>query len=206
MTLAICHLEGDVVVLDCVRERRPPFNPSDVLSEFVETLQSYGVTLVHGDRFAGEWVRQPLRDAGVFYKLADRDKSRLYADALPVFNSRLVRLLDHRTLIGQLSALERSSGPSGRDRIDHPRGAHDDLCNAACGAICLATQKRQRFTQLTPVGCPISFNTETGERVRPDPSDALNVSYVSTSGSRSAVSNSVHHGGRVDYRNRLSDW
>jgi hypothetical protein len=66
MTLAVCHLEDEVVVLDCLRERRPPFNPSDVADEFIETLKSYGISVVHGDRFAGEWCRQPFRDAGIF--------------------------------------------------------------------------------------------------------------------------------------------
>jgi hypothetical protein len=154
MTLAICHLSDDVVVLDCLRERRPPFNPSDVAGEFIETLKEYGISIVHGDRFAGEWCRQPFRDKGIFYKLAERDKSALYRDALPIFNSRRVSLLDNRVLVGQLCALERNTGSTGRDRIDHPRGAHDDLANAVCGAICLATQKRRRFEEPYEIGLP----------------------------------------------------
>jgi hypothetical protein len=157
MTLAICHLEDSVVVLDCLRERRPPFNPSDTASEFIETLKDYGITIVHGDRFAGEWCRQPFRDQGVFYKLSEKDKSALYRDALPILNSRRVVLLDNRTLIGQLCALERSTGQTGRDRIDHPRGAHDDLANVAAGAICIASQKRRRFEEQCEIGLPILF-------------------------------------------------
>ena len=144
-------------MLDCLRERKPPFNPSDVAAEFIETLKSYRVSIVYGDRFAGEWCRQPFRDQNIFYKLADRAKSDLYRDALPVFNSCNVALLDNRTLVGQLSSLERSTGPTGRDRIDHPRGAHDDLCNAACGAIVVATQKRRRFEHDVAIGLPIWF-------------------------------------------------
>src|SRR5262249_23149945 len=98
-----------------------------------------------------------FRDAGIFYKLADRAKADLYRDALPIFNSRRVSLLDNRTLVGQLCSLERSTGPTGRDRIDHPRGAHDDLCNPACGAICLATQKRGRFVQSSVISLPMVF-------------------------------------------------
>jgi Phage Terminase len=154
MTLAVCHIEGDTVVLDCLRERRPQFNPSDVASEFITTLKDYGVTVVHGDRFAGEWCRQPFRDASIFYKLAERDKSALYRDALPYLNSRKVVLLDNQVLIGQLCALERSTGSTGRDRIDHPRGAHDDLANVTCGVICLATQKRRRFEAQFEIGLP----------------------------------------------------
>ena len=34
MTLAIGHQEDNVVVPDAIRERRPPFNPEDVVLEF----------------------------------------------------------------------------------------------------------------------------------------------------------------------------
>jgi hypothetical protein len=37
--------------------------------------------------------------------------------------------------------LERKAQPSGRDRIDHPAGAHDDLSNAAAGALLLASEE-----------------------------------------------------------------
>jgi hypothetical protein len=173
MTLAVGHREGDVVVVDALRERKPPFNPSDVAAEFIETLKSYRVTIVVGDRFAGEWCRQPFRDAGIFYKLADRAKADLYRDASPIFNSRHVSLLDNRTLVGQLCSLERSTGSSGRDKIDHPRGADDDLCNAACGAICLATQKRRRFEQPTGVGLPVFFEGDV--MLRDDGSNPMKV-------------------------------
>jgi hypothetical protein len=57
MTLAITHREGDKVVVDAVRERRPPFSPDDVVIEFAATLKSYGVGTVQGDRYGGEWPR-----------------------------------------------------------------------------------------------------------------------------------------------------
>ena len=31
--------------------------------------------------------------------------------------------------------------PSGKDKIDHERGRHDDLCNAAAGALTLAARR-----------------------------------------------------------------
>jgi hypothetical protein len=34
MTLALCHREGDVAVLDLVREVKPPFSPDAVAVEF----------------------------------------------------------------------------------------------------------------------------------------------------------------------------
>ena len=58
MTLAVGHREGDVVVLDALRERKPAFSPEDVVSEFAELLKSYRVTSISGDRYAGEWPKE----------------------------------------------------------------------------------------------------------------------------------------------------
>jgi hypothetical protein len=43
MTLAIAHAEGEVMVLDAVREVRPPFSPEAVVSEFAGLLATYGI-------------------------------------------------------------------------------------------------------------------------------------------------------------------
>jgi hypothetical protein len=63
MTLAIGHRQDDVVVIDALRERRPPFSPDDVAAEFAALLKSYRVTVVHGDRYAGEWPRERFRES-----------------------------------------------------------------------------------------------------------------------------------------------
>ena len=41
MTLAIGHKQDDVVILDAVRERKPPFSPEDVVAEFAALLKTY---------------------------------------------------------------------------------------------------------------------------------------------------------------------
>ena len=64
MTLAIAHKEGDRAVLDCIRERRAPFSPEDVVTEFADTLKAYGVKKVMGDRYGGEWPREAFPGAG----------------------------------------------------------------------------------------------------------------------------------------------
>jgi hypothetical protein len=91
---------------------------------------------VIGDRYAGEWVREPFRRHGIEYQLSEAPKSDIYRDALPLFNAGRVQLLDVKRLINQLCSLERRTARGGRDLIDHPQhpGAHDDLANAVCGA------------------------------------------------------------------------
>ncbi len=44
-------------------------------------------------------------------------------------------LLDDNRLVSQISQLERRTTRTGRDSIDHMRGAFDDLANAALGAL-----------------------------------------------------------------------
>jgi len=68
MTLAIAHMEGERVVLDCVREQKPPFSPDEVVGEFAATLKTYRCFTVTGDRYAGEWPRERFRVQGVRYE------------------------------------------------------------------------------------------------------------------------------------------
>jgi hypothetical protein len=141
MTLAIAHRDRNgTVILDLVRERRPPFSPEQVVNEFSAVCKIYGVRKVTGDRYAGEWPREQFRKAGVQYDTSDKSKSEIYLDALPLLNSGKLELLDHPRLISQLCALERRTARSGRDSIDHPPGGHDDICNAALGALLVASQ------------------------------------------------------------------
>ena len=56
-TLAIGHRQEGVIVLDAVREVKPPFSPESVVSEFARLLKAYRVSIVTGDRYGGEWPR-----------------------------------------------------------------------------------------------------------------------------------------------------
>jgi hypothetical protein len=75
MTMAIAHRVGDMVVLDAAREIQPPFNPDAATTEFSTLLKAYGVAKVIGDRYAGEWVREPFRRHGIDYQLSQASKS-----------------------------------------------------------------------------------------------------------------------------------
>jgi hypothetical protein len=132
-TLAIGHRQDAVVVIDAVREVRPPFSPESVVTEYVELLQRYGISTVTGDRYGGEWPREQFRKLGIEYELSARPKSELYRDFLPLVNSRQVELLDHPRSVAQLCSLERRTARGGRDSIDHAPGAHDDIANAIAG-------------------------------------------------------------------------
>jgi hypothetical protein len=137
-TLAIAHCDGERVVLDVCRAWRPPFNPTGVIAEAAELLKTYRVPTVVGDRYAGGFPAEAFRAHGIEYEPSERDRSAIYLDTLPLVNAGRVVLLDLPDLLRELRGLERRRGQSGRDRVDHVPGAHDDRANAAAGAVLLA--------------------------------------------------------------------
>ena len=136
---AISHREGDRIIVDCLRERRPPFSPSAVIEELVPLLRSYRISRVVGDRWAGGFPPEQFQQHHIKYEACVKLKSDLYVDLLPVLNSGRIILPRHPRLAAQLISLERTTvRGSGHDRIDHPRDQHDDLANAVAGAAMLA--------------------------------------------------------------------
>jgi hypothetical protein len=82
---------------------------------------------------AGIWPVEAFARVGIKYEQSAAPKSDLYRDLLLLINSQRIELLDHSRLINQLTALERRTARGGRDSIDHPPGAHDDLANVVAG-------------------------------------------------------------------------
>lgn len=136
MTLAIGHRDAaGRAVLDALRVRQPPFSPESVVSEFCKLLKTYKVSEVRGDRYAGEWPRERFRVHGISYEPAERTRSEIYLELLPLLNSGQAVLLKNSMLLVQLCGLERRTSRAGKDQIDHTPGAHDDLANAAAGVL-----------------------------------------------------------------------
>jgi hypothetical protein len=146
-TLAIGHKtsEGRAIV-DAVRERTPPFNPDEVVGEFADLLRRYGVRSVRGDRYGGEWPRQRFRAHGVGYEVADKPKSDLYRDLLPLMTAGEIELPDHRKLRQQLIGLERRTSRGGKDLIDHAPGGHDDIANVVAGLAAQVSKPTRKIT------------------------------------------------------------
>jgi hypothetical protein len=144
MTMAIAFRAHDRgAILACIRERRPPFSPAAVVAEFVETLRLYGVSEVRGDAYGAVWVQESFQKLGIGYRLSDKNRSQIYSELLPAINSREVTLLDDKRLVAQLVGLERRTSRSGKDSIDHAPGGHDDVANAAAGALVFAVGRRR---------------------------------------------------------------
>jgi hypothetical protein len=141
MTLSIAHrdLTGRSI-LDLLREVKPPFSPEAVCQDFAKDLKRYGVTATYSDSYAAEWPREQFRKHGISVESSPLTRSELYLECVPMVNSGGLELLDHARLISQLGSLERRVGRSGRDAVDHRPGAHDDLANAAAGALVMSVR------------------------------------------------------------------
>jgi hypothetical protein len=144
-TLGVSHTDRSdwqkpVVVVDCVREQKPPFSPSDVAEEFAAVLKSYNIVKIVGDKFAGLWPVEVFAKLLITYEQSASPKSDLYRDLLPLINSQRIRLLDNAKLISQLVGLERRVARGGRDSIDHGPSGHDDVANCVAGVASLSNQ------------------------------------------------------------------
>lgn len=139
--LAIAHAERDgLAALDAVQAWRPPFNPATVAHEMAALCAAYRVRTVTGDRFAQGFSDELFRQAGLTSRPSDRDKSAIYLDFAALLNAGQVRLLDVPEVLRQARGLERRRGAT-KDRVDHPRGAHDDAINVSAGALTLAARR-----------------------------------------------------------------
>ena len=137
-TLAISHRDrkNDLVIIDAIRERVPPFSPEQVVEDFAALLKSYRIGKVTGDHYAGEFPRELFRKHGISYELSKPTKSELFRDMLPLLNSTKLLLPRNDKLVHQIVGLERRVAPGGRETITH--GGHDDVANAVAGAAKLS--------------------------------------------------------------------
>jgi hypothetical protein len=142
--VAIAHRDHGRVIVDVVRAWHSK-NPEGTVAEAADLLRRYSVSSVRGDRYSAEWSREAFRKRGIAYEWSELDRSALYLELLPIINSGAIELLDDDQLLRELRGLERRRGSSGRDRVDHRPGEHDDRANVVAGiAHAVGVQKRPR--------------------------------------------------------------
>jgi hypothetical protein len=135
-TCAVAHKEGNRIVVDTVRGRRAPFDPSSVVAEYVDVLRRYGIREAQADRYAAKWVvsafAEPRRDITI--TPSERSKSEIFLEAEVLFAQGSIAIPNDRILLQELRSLERRTHRGARDSIDHPINGRDDYANACCGA------------------------------------------------------------------------
>jgi hypothetical protein len=144
-TLSIGHREGERLVQDVLRVTKPPFNPQTTVKEYASLLKNCRILTVRGDRYGGEWVSQAFQAEGITYQQSKRTKSELYLEFEPLLAQGRAELLDNKILFNELRSLERRTGRSGKDSVDHPPRGHDDAANALAGLMVNLTQPTSTF-------------------------------------------------------------
>jgi hypothetical protein len=134
-SIAIGHKKDGLFIVDLVRGTSGKFDPQEVTKAYAELLKEYRVRTVTGDNYAAQWVQAAWRGTGVRYVRSPLPKSGIYLEVVPLFTRGLVRLPDQSKLLRELRLLERHTGRSGKDTVDHPRGGRDDHANAVCGVL-----------------------------------------------------------------------
>ena len=114
-TAAVAHRHGDQVVIDAVREIKPPFSPQAAISELAAFAKSYRVDKVVGDHYGGEFPRELFSKSGLSYELSKQYKSDLYRELLPLLNSKNIVLPEARQAF-QPDRRSRAQGRTWRPR------------------------------------------------------------------------------------------
>ena len=159
-TAAVAHQETSpgvngvpgvsTIVIDALYEATPPFVALQAVANIAALFKQYRIHRITGDNYGGLWPAEAFSRHQITYTPAELSRSEIYVETIPLFTSGRVRLLDHEKLIDQFAGLRRKVQPGGREHIDHPPAAHDDLSNAAAGALTLCTGKRAPMAPIHP--------------------------------------------------------
>jgi hypothetical protein len=153
-TLAIGHYDFDKskYTVDLVKAWPAPFNPSEVVQEISQILHPYRITSITGDRYSARWVQEAFEKVDITYNQCELTKSKLYLELEPLINTQQVLMPNDEELIKEFCNLERRTGRSGKDSIDHRLKGHDDRANAVAGCVYLLKSLENSAFQ----GCDLS--------------------------------------------------
>jgi len=132
-TWAVSHWDNGRVIIDLINGRGRKWlrgiNLEGTVRASCDDLRPYGALEVTGDRYGGEWPPEAFRREGMGYKQAEKSKSDLYLELLPLFLAGKIEIPPDQELIRQLKLLQRRTGSQGKDIIEKPKGSHDDRAN-----------------------------------------------------------------------------
>jgi hypothetical protein len=93
--------------VDRIREARPPFGPANVTAEAAADFHRYAVSAIRGDYYGAEWTAERFRKHGITYTNAEKPKSAIDLELLPLLMPGRVELLDHPRATHQLISRKR---------------------------------------------------------------------------------------------------
>lgn len=146
--LAIGHVEADRIVIDCVRSRKPKFNPQEVTAQYSDLLRTYGIDSITGDKYSGEWASNAFAEKSIRYLRAERPKSDLYLEMESVLNTDRIELPPRDSLLRELKSLVRRTRSGGRDSVDTDGGVPEDEANVVAGLSFILSQSLRKAGEI----------------------------------------------------------
>jgi hypothetical protein len=89
-TMAIAHKESDRFVIDVIRGRTGPFDPTELTKEYAALCKQYRIGAVVGDFYAAEWCTSAWRNCAITYTKSNLATSQIYVESMPLFARGLV--------------------------------------------------------------------------------------------------------------------
>ena len=137
---AVSRTDGERVAVCATRRWPAPHDPLEVAKQVAAFLKSYHLMSATADNYAAEFATASYREAGVHLQPADFSRSESYLYMLPLFTTGRIEIPDEPTLRTELLGLQRRTGRSGKDAVDHPPHGHDDLANATSLSAVMASR------------------------------------------------------------------
>ncbi len=139
---ALCHVEGEKIVVDRIEERFSPLDPAVVTEEFAKIMKAYGIKRTKSDRYAGMWPTSAYARHGVLVEINDQSASELLLELGALIRMGRVVLPKSDRLLLQLQQLERKVRSGSHDVVEAPVGGFDDVACALASAVVEATRGR----------------------------------------------------------------
>lgn len=132
-TFAIFHRSGERVIQDVLRvwtgSVKEPVKMRVVLMEIASTCRAYLISVVTGDQFCSEPIRQGLSELGIEFRqfnFTTNSKQQMYGALRAMLMGGTIDLIDDRESVDQIKSLEAVTMTAGTVRIQASTGHRDD--------------------------------------------------------------------------------
>lgn len=142
----VCHRQQSRVVWDLLKSwrgtRTDAVQMRTTLAEVEGDCRRYMVSVVNGDQYCAEPIKQALSEIGMAYEeftLSQNSKQAGYTSLRTLFMSQAIDLLDHDESVNEIRTLEATDVGGGVVKIAAAAGATDDLATVLMIGSHLAT-------------------------------------------------------------------
>lgn len=143
----VCHREGDRVVWDLVRSwagtKDDAVQMDSTMPEIEGVSRKYLISMIHGDQYCAEPIRQALKKAGMEFTeftFTANSKQQLYANLRSLFMGAAIDIPDDGQTANEIKTLEAVTGSMGMVKVQAAQGFKDDRATVVALGSLVAMQ------------------------------------------------------------------